>query len=82
MFAEEIKCFINVELLLSGEASANLAKPIWESLVPSILFSQTFIKCLICLLSIYNVPDIVLSAESRAIKEDRQGPSYLVELIT
>lgn len=31
---------------------------------------------------IYNVPDIVLSAESRAIKEDRQGPSYLVELIT
>lgn len=80
LFAEEMKCFINVELLLSGEASANLAKPIWESLVLSILFSQTFIKYLICLLRIYNVPD-VLRAESKAIKEYRQGPSCLVELI-
>lgn len=82
LFAEEMKCFINVELLLSGEASADLAKPIWESLVLSILFSQRFIKCLICLLSIYNVPDVVLSAESRAMIEDRQDPSCLVELIT
>lgn len=48
LFAEEMKYFINVGSLISGEASvcltsANLARPIWGSSVH--LVSQTLIKC-------------------------------------